>query len=279
MNQNRAKYLSWLAIVLSATTLTAKADQLDDIMRRGELVCGVLGTDEPFSYMKDPSTREIVGYDVDLCNTVARGLGVKATLKQISAAARIPELQQGRVDLIAASLTHNKERESQIDFSVSTFISGQKAMVRRDSGIRKLADIDGKRVLTIKGSTMEANIAAKLKGAQTISFDTNPQALLALQQGRGVAYVNDETSLVGNLAKIGSDAKDYVLLPEYFSKEHIALGIRKNEPRLKAKVDKILIGMEASGEAQKAYEKWFGTGTKINLPVRSFKIETDKIDD
>jgi polar amino acid transport system substrate-binding protein len=263
---------------LSFTTLAAQADQLADIKQRGELVCGVLGTDEPFSYMKDPMSREIVGYDVDMCNAVAKSIGVKPVLKQLAVAARIPELQQGRVDLLAASLTHNKEREAQIDFSVSTFITGQKAMVRKDSGITTLAQLDGKKVLTVKGSTMETNIAKTIKNADVVSFDTSPQALLALQQGKGVAYVNDETTLVGNLAKLGPVGKDYALVPQNISTEHIALGIRKNEPAFREQVNKVLLGMEANGQAQQEFDKWFGPGTKMNFPPRTFKIATDKID-
>lgn len=263
---------------LSLTTLAAQADQLADIKQHGELVCGVLGTDEPFSYMKDPMSREIVGYDVDMCNAVAKSLGVKPVLKQLAVAARIPELQGGRVDLLAASLTHNKEREGQIDFSVSTFITGQKAMVRKDSGINTLAQLDGKKVLTVKGSTMETNIAKTIKNADVVSFDTSPQALLALQQGKGVAYVNDETTLVGNLAKLGPAGKDYALVPQPISTEHIALGIRKNEPAFRDQVNKVLLGMEANGQAQQEYDKWFGPNTKMNFPPRSFKISTDKID-
>lgn len=264
--------------VLALTAVQAQADQVTDIKAKGELVCGVLGTDEPFSFIQDPASRTIVGYDVDLCNAVAKSLGVKPVLKQIAVAARIPELQQGHVDLLAASLTHNKERESQIDFSLSTFITGQKAMVRKDSGITTLAQLDGKKLLTVKGSTMETNIAARIKNATVVSFDNSPQALLALEQGKGVAYVNDETSLVSNFAKLGPAAKDYTLVPQYLSSEHLALGLRKNEPAFRGQVNKVLLGMEADGDAQKLFDKWFGPTTKMNFPPRSFKISTDKID-
>ncbi|WP_426397653.1 ABC transporter substrate-binding protein [Ralstonia sp. R-29] len=269
------------AAVLAAATLiatTAHADQVTDIKKKGELVCGVLGTDEPFSFLKDPMSREIVGYDVDMCDAVAKSLGVKPVLKQLAVAARLPELQQGRVDLLAASLTHNKEREAQIDFSVSTFITGQKAMVKKSSGITSLSQLDGKKLLTVKGSTMEANIAKAIKNADVVSFDNSPQALLALQQGKGVAYVNDETTLIGNMAKMGPAAKDYALLPQNLSTEHLALGIRKGEPAFKKQVDDVLLGMEKSGEAQKLFDKWFGPKTKMAFPERTFKISTDKID-
>ena len=90
--------------------------------------------------------------------------------------------------------------------------------------------------------------------------------------------MNDETTLVGNMAKMGPTAKDYAILPQSLSTEHMALGIRKGEAGFKKQVDDVLLGMEKSGEAQKLYDKWFGPGTKMNFPPRAFKISTDKID-
>ena len=104
--------------------------------------------------------------------------------KQISVAARIPELQQGHVDLLAASLTHNKEREALVDFSYSIIVTGQKALVKKNAGFASLHDLDGKKVLTVKGGTQEPNIRKALPNAQVVTFETSQQALLALQQGR-----------------------------------------------------------------------------------------------
>jgi polar amino acid transport system substrate-binding protein len=271
-----------MLLVVGALTLAplspAQADQLQDIKQKGELVCGVLGTDEPFSFIKDPTSRAIVGYDVDLCNAVAKSLGVKTSLKQLAVSARIPELQQGRVDLLAASLTHNKEREALIDFSLSTFVTGQKVMVKKQSGISQLEQLAGKKVLTVKGSTMEQNIKKAVPTAVIISFDNSPQAFLALQQGKGVAYVNDETSLIDDFSKLGAAAKDYDILPHNLSVEPLALGLRKGETAFREQVNKVLRELEASGEAEKLFMKWFGPTTKMKFQSRSFKIETDKID-
>jgi polar amino acid transport system substrate-binding protein len=89
---------------------------------------------------------------------VGHKIGVPATLKQIAVGARIPELQEGRVDILAASLTHTREREVVIDFSLTIFVTGQRVMVRRDSGITTLAQLSGKQVVTVKGGTQEANL-------------------------------------------------------------------------------------------------------------------------
>jgi polar amino acid transport system substrate-binding protein len=254
----------------------AQADQLADIKQKGQLVVGVLGTDEPNSFL-DPKTRELVGYEVDLGNAVAKALGVKAQFKQIAVAARIPELQQGHVDLLAASLTHNKEREAQIDFSLTTFVTGQKALVKKASGVKDVPELAGKRVLTAKGGTQEPNIRKAVPTAEVVTYENSQQAFLALQQGKGVAYVNDELSLLVDIAKLGPKGQDYVMLPTNLSVEPLALGLKKGEAGLKAVVDDTLRALEKSGDAEKLYLKWFGPGTKTNSGTRSFKFETDKI--
>ncbi len=255
----------------------AHADQLDDIKKKGELVVGVLGTDEPNSFI-DPKTREIVGYEIDLARAIADKLGVKLKIKQLAVAARVPELQQGHIDLLAASLTHNKEREAVIDFSLTTFVTGQKVLVKQDSGIKNVADLAGKKVVTIKGGTQEPNIRKAVPNVEVVTFENGPQAFQALQQGKGVAFVNDEVSLLDQHAKLGAAKSQYVILPQNLSVEPLALGIRKGEAKFKLLVDDVLRGLEKSGEANKLFVKWYGPETRLKFPVRSFKIETDKVD-
>ena len=254
----------------------ARADQLDDIKKKGELVIGVLGTDEPNSFV-DPKTREIVGYEVDIASAIAKKIGVKPVFKQLAVAARIPELQQGRVDILAASLTHNKEREALIDFSLTTFVTGQKVLVKTSSGITDVPQLAGKKVLTVKGGTQEPNIRKAVPNVEVVTFETTQQAFLALQQGKGVGYVNDEASLVNDYAKLGPAKKDYAILPTNISVEPLALGLKKGEKGLKTLVDGVLRDLESSGEADKLFVKWYGPATKLQFDKRSFKIDNDKL--
>lgn len=263
--------------VLGLVALSAQADQLDDIKQKGELVVGVLGTDEPATFI-DPKTRQFIGYEVDLATEVAKAIGVKPVFKQVAVAARIPELQQGHVDLIAAGLTHNKEREELIDFSVTTFVTGQKALVRADSGITDLSGLEGRKVVTIRGGTQEPNIRKAVPGVDVVTFDTSQQAFQALQQRKGVGYVDDEAALMRVYAKLGDAKKDYVVLKDNLSQESLAFGIRKGETGLKAVVDETLRGLEGSGEAERIFFKWYGPDTKSQFESRDFKLETDQID-
>lgn len=269
----------FVATLFSAAALTAPfvyADQLADVKTRGQLVCGVLGTDEPNSFV-DPTTRQIVGYEVDLCQAVAKKLGVKPMLKQMAVAARIPELQQGRVDLLAASLTHNKERETLIDFSLSTFVAGQKVLVKRSSAIADVAQLAGKKVLTVKGGTQEPNIRRAVPTVEVVTYETTVQAFLALQQGKGAGYVDDEASLLNNFGKLGPLQKDYLILPTSISNESLALGIKKGEAGLKRVVDDTLRELEKSGQAQALFVKWYGPQTRLKLSKRNFTFSSDQV--
>jgi len=272
------RLVSWLfTAALGLSSLSAQADQLADIKKKGEIVFGVLGSDEPNSFV-DPTTRGFIGYEVDLATAVAKKLGVKPVFKQLAVAARIPELQAGRVDVLAASLTHNKEREAQIDFGLTHFVTGSKVLVKKSSGIKSVAELAGKKVLTVKGGTQEPNLKRAVPSAEVVTFETTQQAFQALQQGKGVAYVNDESSLYNDVAKLGPKGADYLVLPQNLNVEPLAFGIRKGEKALKKLVDDTLRELEASGEAERLYEKWWGQQSKLKFAKRSFRFESDKVE-
>ena len=272
----QSRLLIAAALVASFFSTAVQADQLDDIKKKGEIVIGVLGIDEPNSFV-DPKTREFIGYEIDLAKAVAQKIGVKPVFKQVAVAARIPELQQGHVDLLAASLTHNKERESQVDFGLTHLVTGSKVLVKKSSGIHHVSELAGKKALTVKGGTQGPNLLRVAPTAEIVTFETTQQAFQALQQGKGVAYVNDEVSLLSDFAKLGAANQDYLILPENLNVEPLAFGIRKGEPRLKAVVDETLRELEASGQAETLFLQWYGPDSRIKFPKREFKIESDQV--
>ena len=276
MFTRRHVLLGALALSANLFAAAAHADQLADIKKKGEIVFGVLGTDEPNSFI-DPRSRQLVGYEIDIATAVARKIGVKPVFKQMSVSSRIPELQQGHVDVLAATLTHNKEREAQVDFALTHFVTGSKVMVRAGSGVTALPQLAGKKVVTVRGGTQESNIRKAVPTASVVTFENTQQAFQALRQGKGIAYVNDESSLLADYGKLGPAAKGFTILPTSIGIESIALGLRKGEKNLKAVVDETLRGLEASGEAEKLFNKWYGPGTRANIAKRNFKISTDKI--
>ena len=148
----RLALLVCLFSLVAATT--AVAGKLADIKARGVLVAGVKDSQPPFGFV-DEKTNQIAGFEIDLMQALADRLGVKLELKPVTSSTRIPLLTQGAVDIVAATMTHKKEREDQIDFSITYFMTGQKLLVKKDGGIKSVADLAGKKVGSVKGSTSE----------------------------------------------------------------------------------------------------------------------------
>ncbi|KAI1691255.1 bacterial extracellular solute-binding protein, family 3 domain-containing protein [Ditylenchus destructor] len=187
-------------------------------------------------------------------------------------AARIPELQGGQVDILAASLTHNKEREAVIDFSLTTFVRGPKGAgkegqrhpvagpARRQEG----RDRQGRHA---GGPTC----AAPCPPFEVVTFDTGPQAFQALQQGKGVAFVNDEVSLLDRFAKLGAASGQKSILPTNLSVDPLGAGDPQGGEGLKAQIDAALRELEASGAAHQLFVKWYGPHA-AEVPVARFQV-------
>ncbi|SDT04055.1 polar amino acid transport system substrate-binding protein [Pseudomonas asplenii] len=262
-----------LALLAASFSVAAHADQLAEIKSRGALVCGVLSTLDPFGYM-DPNTREVVGYDVDFCKGVAKQLGVKPELRQLSLDARIPELSQGRVDVLAAVLGYTPARATQIAFSDAYFLSLQKLAVQQDSGLNALADLNDKRISSIKGSSTQNFVKATIPGAKIVSYDDAPSAFMALTQRKVDGFGLTEAMLRRFIIKLGPEATLKVI-DAPLGQEQWGLGIKKDEPQLLAAVNTALNKMEESGEAQAIFDKWLGKDSVYHME-RTFKVEPIK---
>lgn len=233
------------------------------------MLCGTLGTSQPFSY-QDAATRTVVGYDVDMCKLVADKLGVKVNYKLLSVAARVPELNESRVDILAANLGYSPERAEQIAFSHTYYVSPQKLLVRKDSNLQTIESVNGRRVAATKGSSSEREIKRILDKSQVLGFTDSSASYLALQQKKVDAQFASELVLVRLMLQSPPTAPVSIIDKAVFD-EPWGLGMRKSETRFIAKVNEILDQAEASGEAQRLFEKWFGAQTPYKLQ-RSFKI-------
>ncbi|GFO59814.1 amino acid ABC transporter substrate-binding protein [Geomonas silvestris] len=266
-------FLAAIALVGSfAHAALAAGDTLAEVKKKGVLVCGVKDSLPPFGYV-DEKTREIVGYDIDFCKAIANKLHVKLEMKPVTSASRMPQLMEGNIDMIAATMTKNPERAKQIDFSHTYFLTGQKFITNKGK-VKSLKDLEGKKIGTAKGSTSEQNVKKAIPTATVLSFDDYPQAFLALQQGKVAAVTTDESILAGILGKAPNKAK-FEIPNLQISEEPYGLGMRKDDKNFVDFVNKTLLEMEKKGEAKKIFEKWFGPKTATPLK-RTFKITADK---
>ena len=264
--------LALLMLSIGAALAAETTDTLAAIKAKGVLVAGVKDSTPPFGYI-DEASRKIVGYDIDFIGALAKRLGVQVELKPVTSASRMPQLQEGHIDIIAATMTKNPERAQVIDFSHAYFITGQKFITKKGT-VTSLKDLEGKRIGTAKGSTSEQNVAKAIPTATVLSFDDYPQAFLALQQGKVAAVTTDEAILAGILAKSPNKAQ-FEIPHVQISEEPYGLGMRKGDAAFVEFVNKAILEMEQNGEAKAIFEKWFGPTTPYSLE-RTFTITPAK---
>jgi len=259
-----------LMIVLGVFLASASAGNIEKIKERGALIAGVKDAVVPFGFV-DADTNQLVGFDVDICRAIAKNLGVELKLKPVTSATRIPMLAQGSIDLAAATMTHKFAREDSIDFSTTYFMDGQKILVKKDSGIKSVADLAGKKVGTAKGSTSEKNIKEAQPKCKVLSFEGYPQAFLALRQGKVAAVTTDSTILLG-LKNSAPNPGDYLIAGDFIAAEPYGLGLPENDSDFRDLVNRTLVDLWNTGEYLKIYNKWFGPDSKYYLPL-SWKME------
>ncbi|WP_349962175.1 ABC transporter substrate-binding protein [Rhizobium sp. ZPR3] len=257
-----------LALSGVAIALPAKADQLDTIMSAKTLRCATYADVPPFS-SPDPKTREMVGFDVDLCRAIANELGVKAEIKPISVEARVPEVKLGRVDITVANLAYTLSRAEQIQFSDPYYIAKEMLIVPADDAGKTKADFEGKRLASTKGSTSE--LAIKLNKSDPLTFQDTGSAYLAVQQGkaRGLVANTMTTTLLVNESK--TKGKQMRMIDDPMLLEPVGIGMQKDQPALTAKINEILHKLDSAGEINKIWEKWLGPNTEYKM-TRTEKV-------
>jgi len=236
------------------------------------LNCGTQNASEPYAF-PDANTRQIVGFDVDICNALAKGLGVKLQHKPVSTDARIPELKTRRVDVLAAAMAYMPARASQVDFSYQYFVAPIKVLVRDSSPIKTVADLTGKKISASEGSSSAAVGATKLPNSRMLTFHDISSGFLALQQGKVDGLVAGQLILTRFMREAEQKGgEQYRLLPSSIFEERVGVTINKNEPALMAAINQILQAYEKSGELQVSFDKWLGTNSSYKM-TRDYKVD------
>lgn len=273
-----------MALAVSSALLAAPAmaDTLQKIKDTGTITIGHRESSIPFSYLD--GNQKPVGYSMELCNKIVDA--VKKELKMpalvtkltpVTSQTRIPLMTNGTIDLECGSTTNSLERQKQVAFGVTTFVSPVRMVVKADSGIKTLDDLNGKAVATTTGTTSDRYIKQNEKGhnidVKNVYGKDHAESFLMVETGRASAFVMDEVLLAGFVAN-AKNPKDFAIVGPALSTEPYGIMLRKDDPQFKALVDKTLSGLMKSGEINKIYAKWFTSAippknVNLNLPMNA----------
>jgi polar amino acid transport system substrate-binding protein len=245
----------------------AAADHLSEIKAREKMIIGVSDAIPPFTFRRNG---EVVGYDIDLVRGIAKSLGVAPEFTTIGETDRIKAAQDGRIDLIASTFTRTPDRERQVAFSVDVFNSPQVMIVDKASGLSSIKQMKGLTFGVLKGRTSDQNIAEVVPDAQFVYLGDYKSAFEGLRTRRLSGFAADNLVLRTNLIK-EPDVDRFFFIPDFKKDRNAGFGMKRNEPALKSAVDAALLEMEASGEAVRIYNTWFGPTSGVPIE-RALKI-------
>jgi general L-amino acid transport system substrate-binding protein len=209
---------------------------LQQVRDRGMLICGGNANSPGFGRLE--ASGEYVGFDIDACRAVAAAVLGDANameVRQTTATDRFPVLQSGEVDMLSRNTTWTISRDTSLgfNFAPTTFYDGQGMMVRKDSGITQLTDLEGATICVSQGTTTEKNLADVMRKLgvnyePVVIQTTANEDLLAYDEGRCDAYTTDKSGLV-SLTTILKNPADHTILEETMSKEPLGPLVRHGD--------------------------------------------------
>ncbi|MDH5534042.1 MAG: transporter substrate-binding domain-containing protein [Betaproteobacteria bacterium] len=276
--------LLMVALFAAAGITTASAAELTGTLKKikdaGVIKIGHRDASVPFSYLDDQ--QKPIGYGVDICMKIVDK--VKAELKMsnlkvefvpVTSQTRIPILTGGNIDLECGSTTNSLERQKQVDYAPTYFVTGTKIIVKKSSGIKGYDDLKGKTVVYTQGTTNERAMKAyndeKNLGIKFIPSKDHAESFLAVQTDRAAAFPMDDV-LLYSLRAGAKNPDDFVVIGEFLSDDPYAIMMRKEDPAFKKVVDDAVIGLYKSGEINAIYKKWFEStippkNINLNFPM------------
>ena len=279
----------------------ARAEDLTGTLAKvkelGYITIGHREASVPFSYLDDK--RQPVGFAMDICahivDAVKRELKLdklEVRYQLVTASTRIPLLANGTIDLECGNTTNNAERQQQVAYTNTHFLTASRFMSKVDSHIGSIADLKGRTIVSPAGSTnirqaLEFNSRLNL-GMTIVPAQDQGEAFLMVETGRAVAFVQDDVVLAGLIA-ISKDPKAYVISEDAFSKpEPYGIMLRKDDVPFKRVADAATSALYKSPEGAALYAKWFmqpipPKNVNLNIAMspalkRAFEKPTDSPD-
>ena len=272
-----AAALAALALALPAS---AQEGTLKKIKDTGSITIGHRDASIPFSYYDDK--QRPIGYAMDLCHRIVDAVKKELKLQKVdvkyqlvTSANRIPLMANGTIDLECGSTTNNLERQKQVWFTITHFVTANRFVAKRSAKLNTLEDLKGKTVVSTAGTTnikqiTELNTQKNL-GANIISANGHPEAFLMVETGRAAAFVMDDI-LLYSLVATSKAPKNYAISKDALSVEPYGIMLRKDDEAFKKVVDAAMTQIYKSGQINGIYQKWFQKAippknVNLNLPM------------
>lgn len=260
----RARFSVLLAlVVLALSSLAAVGCGGDDndtttgggdlgLIKEGELL---VGSDIPFPPFEQGKPPDVSGYDIQLVNDIAKGLGLKVTYQDTSFDTIFRDVAQGKFDMVASASTITAEREQTVDFSDPYYQANQSLVVPKGSDIRNVDDLGGKTVGAQDATTGEDYANDETDAAQVRGFPEGPDAINALRGGQVDAVIIDQP--VAEDALESQAGGDIEIAQEIVTSELYGFAFAPDKDALREAVNEQLQKLKDDGTIEDLYGQYF----------------------
>jgi glutamate/aspartate transport system substrate-binding protein len=280
----RCKLTASAIVAIGLFALPATAQELTGTLKKikdsGAITLGHRESSVPFSYYDD--RQQVVGYAMDLCNRIVDAVKkelkvdkLELRLNPVTSATRIPLMANGTIDLECGSTTNNLERQRQVSFTITHFVTANRFVSKKAANLKTIDDLKGKTIVSTSGTTnikqvTEINGQRNL-GMNILAAKDHAEAFLMVETDRAAAFVMDDILLYSLMA--GSKAPaDYTISPDALSVEPYGIMLRRDDPAFKKVVDGAMTTIYKGGDINAIYDKWFAKpippkGINLNVPM------------
>ena len=224
------------------------------IAERGRLIVGVDQNTNLFGY-RNPSSGQLEGFDIDVAREIARAIFGDPDLidpRVVEADERVPALKSGQVDLVVRTFSITCERKKEVAFSTTYFLANQRILAVKGSGIESAADLAGKRVCAVRGTTSLPALSELDPRPTVFAVNNWTDCLVMLQQAQVDAISTDDSVLWG----LKKQDPNVDLVGDSIGLEPYGIGIKRENRDLVRFVNGVLAQMRADGTWQRLYDKW-----------------------
>jgi len=285
----RSKFTVSAIAMLSLLNAPAYAQQLTGTLAKikdsGAITLGHRESSVPFSYYDD--NQKVIGYAMDLCYRIVDAVKkelkldkLEVKLNPVTSATRIPLIANGTVDLECGSTTNNLEREKQVGFTITHFVTANRFVSKKAANLKTVDDLKGKTIVSTSGTTNIKQIteigAQKHLDLNIIAAKDHAEAFLMVETDRAAAFVMDDI-LLYSLVATSKTPGDYTISADALSVEPYGIMLRREDAPFKKVVDAEMTATYKGGAINAIYDKWFlnpipPKGINLNVPMSaSFK--------
>lgn len=256
---SKKKTLLFLFLFTLLFTLTGCARRQANVyqkVRQNKTIIWGVKADTPLFGSLSVKDNRLHGFDIDLARALTKQiLGKKGKAKFVVTTpnTKIPLLKNGNIDAAIAAMTITPQREKQVDFTKPYFPAGQSLLVKKGSPIKNAHQLNGKKVLVVKGTTAGQSILKFSPHARVLQYDDYGQAMSALKAGQGDVFTTDN----GILAGILKNNPGYELVGGTFTNQPYGIAVNKGQTQMLHKLNHALSVLRKNGTYDRLMRKWF----------------------